>query len=228
MAFVCQAAQHFRAIRVFEFSSGSSACYLCTPSSQWDIYVGVVRRVRSELCGTRWSDCAHTVRPVIAATSVTLAGALFPNWGECAKQPLGDFFDSFPVLQFLGGAAENQEFFGRWQETDSMGLPSQRFNRLTFASKQIVTTGVTSSRMSMEVVAGNGYSHHLSTADAMPRSVFTRKEREMIRLIADGVSPRVIAPRLALDQVQLRACLDSVFAKLAMSGRLVLLSRKAR
>jgi DNA-binding CsgD family transcriptional regulator len=82
--------------------------------------------------------------------------------------------------------------------------------------------------MSMEVVAGNGYSHHLSTADAMPRSVFTRKEREMIRLIADGVSPRVIAPRLELDQVQLRACLDSVFAELAMSGRLVLLSRKAR
>jgi hypothetical protein len=30
-------------------------------------------------------------------------------------------------------------------------------------------------------------------------------KKEMIRLIADGVGPRVITPRLELDQVQLKA-----------------------
>jgi DNA-binding CsgD family transcriptional regulator len=82
--------------------------------------------------------------------------------------------------------------------------------------------------MSIEVCEGKRYGHHLPTTGATPRSVLTRKEREMIRLIADGVSTRVIAPRLELGEIQLRTCLDSVFAKLAMSGRLVLLSRKAR
>ena len=82
--------------------------------------------------------------------------------------------------------------------------------------------------MSADILEDKSYTQHPSIAGVTPRSVLTRKEREMIRLIADGVSTRVIAPRLELGEIQLRTCLDSVFAKLAMSGRLVLLSRKAR
>jgi DNA-binding CsgD family transcriptional regulator len=82
--------------------------------------------------------------------------------------------------------------------------------------------------MSVDVLDDKGYRQHPSIAGTTPRGVLTRKERAMIQLIAEGVSPRVIAPRLELGEIQLRACLDSVFAKLAMSGRLVLLSRRAR
>jgi DNA-binding CsgD family transcriptional regulator len=82
--------------------------------------------------------------------------------------------------------------------------------------------------MSADILEDKSYTQHPSIAGVTPRSVLTRKERAMIQLIAEGVSPRVMAPRLELEEIQLRACLDSVFAKLAMSGRLVLLSRKAR
>jgi hypothetical protein len=47
-------------------------------------------------------------------------------------------------------------------------------------------------------------------------------------MIADCASPQFIAQQLDLGEIQLRAGLDSVFAKLALSGRLELLSRKAR
>ena len=52
-------------------------------------------------------------------------------------------------------------------------------------------------------------------------------ERKMIRMLALGVSPRIIAERLALGEDNLRACLDSVFAKLAISGQLGLLAGPA-
>lgn len=49
-------------------------------------------------------------------------------------------------------------------------------------------------------------------------------ERKMVWMLAHGVSPRIIAERLALGEDNLRACLDSIFAKLAMSGQLGLLA----
>lgn len=52
-------------------------------------------------------------------------------------------------------------------------------------------------------------------------------ERKMIRMLARGVSPRIIVERLALGEDNLRACLDSVFAKLAISGQLGLLAEPA-
>ena len=75
---------------------------------------------------------------------------------------------------------------------------------------------------------GKNYRSHVSQAGAPTRIVLTRKEREMIRMVADSASPQSIAQQLELGENQLTAGLDSVFAKLAMSGRLELLSRKAR
>ena len=43
-------------------------------------------------------------------------------------------------------------------------------------------------------------------------------------MLAHGVSPRIIAERLALGEDNLRSCLDSIFAKLAISGKLGLLA----
>ena len=75
---------------------------------------------------------------------------------------------------------------------------------------------------------GKGYRSRVSQTGAPTRIVLARKEREMIRMVADCASPQFIAQQLDLGEIQLRAGLDSVFAKLAMSGRLELLSRKAR
>jgi DNA-binding NarL/FixJ family response regulator len=46
----------------------------------------------------------------------------------------------------------------------------------------------------------------------------------MIRMLAHGISPRIVANRLGLGESSLRACLDSIFAKLAISGQLGLLA----
>jgi len=46
----------------------------------------------------------------------------------------------------------------------------------------------------------------------------------MVRMLAHGISSRVMAERLALDEDNLRASLDSIFAKLAISGQLGLLT----
>ena len=62
---------------------------------------------------------------------------------------------------------------------------------------------------------------------AMIPSALAPLERKMIRMLARGVSPRIIAERLALGDDNLRACLDSVFAKLAISGQLGLLAGPA-
>jgi DNA-binding CsgD family transcriptional regulator len=108
-------------------------------------------------------------------------------------------------------------------------------NGLDFATKQTVFGGVSVfSRtlllrsMSMEGLEGKGYRTPLSPAGESTRIVLACKEREMIRMIADGASLRLIAQQLELGEIQLRADLDSVFAKLAMLGRLELLSRKTR
>jgi DNA-binding CsgD family transcriptional regulator len=82
--------------------------------------------------------------------------------------------------------------------------------------------------MSMEGLEGKGYRTPLSPAGESTRIVLACKEREMIRMIADGASLRLIAQQLELGEIQLRAGLDSVFANLAMLGRLELLSRKTR
>ena len=47
-------------------------------------------------------------------------------------------------------------------------------------------------------------------------------------MLAHGVSPRIIAERLALGEDNLRTCLDSIFAKLAISGQLGLLAAESR
>jgi DNA-binding NarL/FixJ family response regulator len=75
---------------------------------------------------------------------------------------------------------------------------------------------------------GKNYGSRPSAAGAPTRIVLTSKEREMIRMVADCASPHFITRHLELGEIQLRAALDSVFAKLAMSGRLGLLSRKVR
>ena len=80
----------------------------------------------------------------------------------------------------------------------------------------------------MKGLEGKGYRTPLSPTGEPTRIVLAHKEREMIRMIADGASLRFIAQRLELGEIQLRAGLDSVFAKLAMLGRLELLSRKTR
>jgi DNA-binding CsgD family transcriptional regulator len=106
-------------------------------------------------------------------------------------------------------------------------------NSLDFGPKQKVSGGVSAfSRtvllrsISVERIEGKGYRSRHSIAGAASRIVLARKERAMIRMVADCASPQFIAQRLELEEMQLRAALDSVFAKLAMSGRLGLLSRK--
>jgi DNA-binding CsgD family transcriptional regulator len=78
----------------------------------------------------------------------------------------------------------------------------------------------------VERLEGKGYRSRLSIAGAPSRIVLARKERAMIRMVADCASPQFIAQGLELEEMQLRPALDSVFAKLAMSRRLGLLSRK--
>ena len=80
--------------------------------------------------------------------------------------------------------------------------------------------------MRVERIEGKGHRSRLSIAGAPTRIVLARKERAMIRMVADCASPRVMAQQLELGEDQLKAGLDSVFAKLAMLGRLELLSRK--
>ena len=78
----------------------------------------------------------------------------------------------------------------------------------------------------MEAFERGKYKSRLSTARA-PATVFLdSKEREMIRMMADGVSLRGIARRLELREIEVRACLASIFEKLAISGRLESLSPK--
>ena len=119
---------------------------------------------------------------------------------------------------------------------DRRGELSAEFdNGLDFVPKQTVFGGVSVFRrtlllrsMSVKGLEGKGYRTPLFPAGGPTRIVLARKEREMIRMIADGASLRFIAQRLELEEIQLRAGLDSVFAKLAMLGRLELLSRKTR
>ena len=61
-------------------------------------------------------------------------------------------------------------------------------------------------------------------ARALTRVALAPVEKKVIRMLARGASPRIIAERLALSESNLRACLDSVFAKLAISGQLGLLA----
>jgi DNA-binding CsgD family transcriptional regulator len=81
-------------------------------------------------------------------------------------------------------------------------------------------------RIAVGVFRGKSCRSRLSDSGALPRIVLARKERDMIRMVANGVSPEVIVQRLHLRESKLRASLDSVFAKLAISGRLDLLSRQ--
>ena len=81
---------------------------------------------------------------------------------------------------------------------------------------------------SVKTFEGKNCGSRPSAAGAPPRIVLTGKEREMIRMVADCASPHFITRHLELGEIQLRAALDSVFAKLAMSGRLELLSREER
>lgn len=64
----------------------------------------------------------------------------------------------------------------------------------------------------------------LGIRGSLTRVALAPLERKMIRMLAQGMSPRIIAERLALSESSLRACLDSVFAKLAISGQLGLLT----
>jgi DNA-binding NarL/FixJ family response regulator len=64
----------------------------------------------------------------------------------------------------------------------------------------------------------------LGIRGALTRVDLAPIEKKVIRMLAHGASPRIIAERLALSESSLRACLDSVFAKLAISGQLGLLA----
>jgi len=64
----------------------------------------------------------------------------------------------------------------------------------------------------------------LGIRGALTRVALAPIEKKVIRMLAHGASPRIIAERLALSESSLRACLDSVFAKLAISGQLGLLA----
>jgi len=106
--------------------------------------------------------------------------------------------------------------------------------RSNFSPKQSVSIGVIQSKPTflrgstrVEVFERRKYRSRLSTAGAPARVFLASKEQEMIRMVADGVSPRVIARQLELREIEVRACLASIFEKLAISGRLELLSRKA-
>jgi DNA-binding CsgD family transcriptional regulator len=80
--------------------------------------------------------------------------------------------------------------------------------------------------VTVEVFEGKSCRSRLSGSGSLPRIVLAPKERDMIRMVANGVSPEAIVQRLHLRESNLRASLDSVFAKLAISGRLDLLSRQ--
>lgn len=106
-------------------------------------------------------------------------------------------------------------------------------NSLDFGPKQTVFGGVSVfSRLfwlrgtGVEGFEGKSYRSRRSTAEAPARMVLTHKEGGMIRMVADCASPRVIALRLKLEDIDLRADLNSVFRKLAIQGRLELLSPK--
>jgi DNA-binding NarL/FixJ family response regulator len=79
----------------------------------------------------------------------------------------------------------------------------------------------------VEVFERRKYRSRLSTAGAPARGFLADAEREMIRMVVDGVSPRDIARRLELREIDVSARLDSIFEKLAISRRLDLLSPKA-
>ncbi len=51
-------------------------------------------------------------------------------------------------------------------------------------------------------------------------------EKRMIEMIAEGVGAGVIARRLGLPEIEVSGFLNRIFAKLAKSGRLELLSPK--
>lgn len=51
-------------------------------------------------------------------------------------------------------------------------------------------------------------------------------ERKTIQMVAGGVSPRDIARRLEIKEIEVRASLNSIFEKLAIYRRLELLSPK--
>ena len=78
----------------------------------------------------------------------------------------------------------------------------------------------------MEVFERGKYKSRFSASGAPARVFLASKEREMIRMMADGVSLRGIARRLELREIEVSACLASIFEKLAISGRLELLSPK--
>ena len=76
----------------------------------------------------------------------------------------------------------------------------------------------------MDLPRRNSCRSPLGSHTALARVELAPLERKMIRMLAHGASPRIIAERLALGESHLRACLDSVFGKLAMSGQLGLLA----
>ena len=80
--------------------------------------------------------------------------------------------------------------------------------------------------MRLEVSAGSKYRSQLSIASEPAQVLLASNDKKLIRMVADGVSPRVIAQRLGIRETEVRASLDSIFEKLATSGRLKLLSRK--
>jgi DNA-binding CsgD family transcriptional regulator len=51
-------------------------------------------------------------------------------------------------------------------------------------------------------------------------------ERRIIQMVAGGVSPRDIARRLEIKEIEVNASLNSIFEKLATSGRLEMLSHR--
>jgi DNA-binding NarL/FixJ family response regulator len=53
--------------------------------------------------------------------------------------------------------------------------------------------------------------------------VLTKREREIVRLVAEGLTNRVIAERLFISEVTVRHHLTSIFAKLGITNRVELL-----
>lgn len=73
----------------------------------------------------------------------------------------------------------------------------------------------------VELVAGTS-PHRAGAAGLAALEVLTPREREIARLVGEGINNKLIARRLDITERTVKAHLGSVFAKLGVSGRLQL------
>jgi predicted ATPase/DNA-binding CsgD family transcriptional regulator len=139
-----------------------------------------------------------------------LLGAAEPLWQRAGSRLSGDavmeVFQQRAVEQ-VQAALGRHRFAAAWQEGAAE------------AADEIIALAISGADSVAHVGGGLGLSGAGLTGTELSGAGLTGREREVVALVADGLSNRVIAERLVISKRTVDAHLEHIFAKLGISSR---------